>query len=185
MDSQDSRGRDRSRYGVIWLRNGGIHLWLPSWHQDTPRKSVEHFWDRQLFHTAGLSQLMIPVVCTWKTHGWKHGRPKGSMVGLVGQVGPSFNRASNLPQPRGTPSHFGLHFQHHLPGCDDLVIQIVHDAGPSMYTSTYIKNTSTLIIINILCLYISIPTAFIFSHQRPLPEELYEHVGSRHACRST
>ena len=121
------------------------------------RKYVGHFC-RDIdtfsdFFTAGLSELMIPVVCTCQGGEfqgetlWNDTKNSWLLLRIGSLTLDHWNRASNLPQvSRGTPSHFGLHFKHHLLRlqCDDDLMTRNYcyghgsnrsDPGPSMYTS--------------------------------------------------
>ena len=175
-----------------WYGDGGIHPWLISW-QDTTRKSMRlrdrHlFQQRQAFRSSwcSWSQLFVPVIrriSIWNretTHGCQ--KWKGSLaLDHWNQMNPQVSR--------GTPSHFGLHFKHHL-RCDDLTRKYCYGhcsncskRGPSMYSSHH----STSILAYYIYTYPSQQPSYFTAtiDQRPLPEGLYEHVGSRHACRST
>ena len=181
-------------YGVIWWwRHPPLAHFLTRYNE----KIYEAQGSTPFPTTAGLSELMmlmIPVVCTchkenfnlkpWKTHGfcsekdpwhWTHWTIETRWI-------PRFPVAHRAISDCTSSITCGAMISRE--NIAMAIVQIVQrDPGPSMYSSHH----STSILAYYICTYPSQQPSYFTAtiDQRPLPEGLYEHVGSRHACRST
>jgi hypothetical protein len=165
MDPNKSAIWDTCWPFMEWYGDGGIHLWLIDKIQ---RENQAPQGSTPFPTTAGLSELMmlmIPVVCTCHKENFNLKPWKNSwLLQWKGSLALDHWNQMNPQVSRGTPSHFGLHFKHHL-RCDDLTRKYCygHCSNCSKRSGPIdVFITSFYIYISILHLYISIPTAFVF-----------------------